>query len=101
MVRHNTYFNTTVATYPFVLGVAGSMEKENAEQADFDAESISAIKTSLMGPLSGLGDSIFWGVFACYRSWNCGFSGQSRESFAPIVFLLVFNIPTQLTRWYR
>ena len=100
MVRHNTYFNTTVATYPFVLGVAGSMEKENAEQADFDAESISAIKTSLMGPLSGLGDSMFWGVLRVIAAGIAVSLANQGNPFAPIVFLLVFNIPTQLTRWY-
>lgn len=76
------------------------MEKENAEQADFDAESISAIKTSLMGPLSGLGDSIFWGVLRVIAAGIGVSLANQGNPFAPIVFLLVFNIPTELTRWY-
>lgn len=100
MMRHNSYFNTTIATYPFVLGIAASMEKENSEQADFDSESISAIKTSLMGPLAGLGDSIFWGVLRVIAAGIAVSLAQQGNPLAPIIFLLIFNIPTQLTRWY-
>jgi fructoselysine and glucoselysine-specific PTS system IID component len=37
------------------------MEEENQRNPEFNEESINAIKTSLMGPLAGIGDSIFWG----------------------------------------
>ncbi len=37
------------------------MEKEASINPDFDKGSINAVKVALMGPLSGIGDSIFWG----------------------------------------
>jgi PTS system mannose-specific IID component len=100
MMRHNAYFNTTVATYPFILGIAASMEKENSEKPDFDSDSISAIKTSLMGPLSGLGDSVFWGVLRVIAAGIAIPLANQGNILAPIIFLLIFNIPTQLTRWF-
>ena len=60
--RSMSYFNTTITCSTFIMGIVASMEKKNSEQKDFDANSINAVKSSLMGPLAGIGDSIFWGV---------------------------------------
>ena len=43
------------------MGIAAAMEKEASINPDFDKSSINAVKVALMGPLSGIGDSIFWG----------------------------------------
>ena len=59
LVRSMSYFNTTITCSTFIMGLVASMEKKNSEQADFDANSINAVKSSLMGPLAGIGDSIF------------------------------------------
>lgn len=40
------------------IGIYLSMEEQYANGADFDPKSIREIKSSLMGPLSGMGDSI-------------------------------------------
>ena len=63
MKRHNVFFNTTVAMAPFILGIACAMEEENKNDPNFDISSINAVKTALMGPLAGVGDSFFWGTF--------------------------------------
>lgn len=99
MIRHMSYFNTNVATYPFILGVTASMEKENSEKEDFNAESINAIKTSLMGPLAGIGDSVFWGVLRTLSAGIAVSLAQAGNVFAPLVFLLLFNVPVQFLRY--
>ena len=60
--RHFALFNITPAVYGFVTGLAASMEKIASQDENYNVSSINAIKTSLMGPLSGIGDSIFWGA---------------------------------------
>lgn len=100
MLRQMSYFNTNVAMYPFVLGVIASMEKENSEKKQFNVESINAIKTSLMGPLAGIGDSVFWGVLRTISAGIAVGLAQSGNILAPIIFLLLFNLPVQLLRWY-
>ncbi|MCH4171733.1 MAG: PTS system mannose/fructose/sorbose family transporter subunit IID [Lactobacillus sp.] len=100
LVRHMAYFNTNLAMSPFIMGVTASMEKQNSEKSDFNAESINAIKTSLMGPLAGIGDSIFWGVLRVIAGGIAISLAQSGNFLAPIIFLLIFNIPVQLVRWY-
>ena len=66
LTRSMSYFNTTITLSTFIMGLVASMEKKNSEQKDFDASSINAVKSSLMGPLAGIGDSIFWGVLLRY-----------------------------------
>lgn len=98
--RHTAYFSTTIPFASFVMGIAGSMEKENSEKPNFDPKSINAIKLSLMGPLAGIGDSLFWGV------WRVVFAGlaiglaNAGNFLAPLIFLLAFNIPNYLIRYY-
>ena len=76
--------------------------KETADemQKDFDANSINAVKSSLMGPLAGIGDSIFWGVLRVIAAGIAVGLGASGNVLAPIVFLLLFNIPSILVKYY-
>ena len=48
--RHMEFFNCTPQMTPFIMGLVASMEEQNAnsEEGDFQTESISMIKTSLM-----------------------------------------------------
>ncbi|MDO5416948.1 MAG: PTS system mannose/fructose/sorbose family transporter subunit IID [Lachnospiraceae bacterium] len=100
LARHTSYFSTTIPCASFVMGIAGSMEKENSEKEDFDANSITSIKTSLMGPLAGIGDSLFWGVWRVVAAGLAIGLANAGNIFAPILFLLAFNIPNVLCRYY-
>lgn len=62
--RHMAFFNCTPQMTPFIMGLCASMEEQNAqaEEGNFNTESISMIKTSLMGPFAGIGDSFFQGT---------------------------------------
>lgn len=98
MHRHIAAFNMTVAPSPFVMGTTIAMEEKAKKDPDFDVSSINALKVSLMGPLSGIGDTFFWGIIrilACALA--VGFAQQGNP-IAPFVLLLVFNIPNALTR---
>lgn len=98
--RHSQYFSTTIPCASFIMGIAASMEKENAQRPDFDVESINAIKTSLMGPLAGIGDSLFWGVWRVVTAGLAINFANSGNIFAPLLFLILFNIPNYLLRYY-
>jgi PTS system mannose-specific IID component len=53
-----------------------------------------------MGPLAGIGDSLFWGVLRVIAAGIAVSLAESGNLLAPIIFLLLFNIPVQLVRWY-
>lgn len=100
MHRHMEAFNMTVAPSPFVMGITVAMEENAKRDPNFDVTSINAIKVALMGPLSGIGDTFFWGIFriiACAIGVSFAKEGNI---IAPFALLILFNIPNFLTRWY-
>lgn len=61
--RHLEFFNITPQCASLVYGICIAMEEEYAEHPDtFDPGAINAVKVALMGPLSGIGDSLFQGI---------------------------------------
>lgn len=92
LTRHVAFFNITPQLAPFVGGIAISME-EKCAKGELDGSAIDSVKAALMGPLSGIGDSIFLG---CIRviAVAIGISlAQSGNLLGPIVYLLIYNIP--------
>lgn len=100
MKRNVEYFNCTSAICSFPMGVIASMEKENSQNEDFDENSINAVKASLMGPLSGIGDAFFWGTFRVIAA-GIGIGLATQGSFlGPLLFLIMYNIPAILARYF-
>lgn len=100
MTRHTTWYNITQNVGTFAMGLIASMERENTLHDDFDTESIDGTKVSLMGPMSGIGDAIFWGclrVIAAGIGINIAMSGSPLGA---ILFLLIYNIPSVLCRYF-
>lgn len=62
MQRHLEFMSCTPHIVTLLAGITAAMEEENAKDENFDPSSISAVKTSLMGPMAGIGDSFFWGT---------------------------------------
>ena len=100
LTRSMSYFNTTIPLSTFIMGLVASMEKENSERKDFDTNSINAVKSSLMGPLAGIGDSIFWGVLRVIAAGIAVGLGSAGNVLAPIIFLVLFNVTSLLIKYY-
>lgn len=63
MTRHTGFFNTAPQFAAMIPGLVIAMEEQRYLGAtDIDDDSITAVKTSLMGPLSGIGDTVTQGV---------------------------------------
>lgn len=100
--RHMEFFNCTPQMTPFIMGLAASMEEQNAnsEEGEFQTESISMIKTSLMGPFAGIGDSFFQGTLRII-TFGIGLSfAQQGSVLGPILAVLLFAIPSLLVAYY-
>jgi PTS system mannose-specific IID component len=91
--RHLQFFNTTAHGSTLIMGITSAMEEQNATKTDFDAESINAVKSGLMGPLAGVFDSLFWGTLKVIAA-GVGISLAIKGNYlGPVLFILVFNIP--------
>jgi len=60
--RHLVFFNTQPDIGGVIHGVVIAMEEERASGADISDDAINAVKTGLMGPMAGIGDTIQQGI---------------------------------------
>ena len=58
--RHLNFFNTEQTFGAVIQGVAIAMEEQKTRGEPISDASITGIKTGLMGPLAGIGDSVIW-----------------------------------------
>ena len=99
--RHMAFYNCTPQTSAFILGLSASMEEEYAKDPEnFDPDSINAVKTSLMGPLSGIGDSFFQGTIRVI-AFGLGVQlAQQGSIMGPILAMLISIVPSVLITWF-
>jgi fructoselysine and glucoselysine-specific PTS system IID component len=97
--RHLEFFNTTPHVSTLILGISSAMEEQNATQEDFDTSSINNVKVGLMGPLAGIGDSLFWGTLRIIATGIGTSLALQGNVLGPILFFLIFNIPHVILRY--
>ena len=100
-VRNTEFFNTHAACAGLVLGLSYALERERSLDPDkVPGEMITNIKTSLMGPLSAVGDSIF---FNCIRVVAAGVGISLAAQGNPLGVLLFVGIYGGIflaVKWY-
>ena len=101
MTRNIGMFQTTPHVSPIVMGVTCAMEEQYSQNPDsMDPSSIGAVRSALMGPLAGVGDSIFWGILRTVAAGIACGMGVNGNPLAPVVFMAVYNIPHVLVRYF-
>lgn len=99
--RHMEFFNITPQAASFVMGLTASMEEQMARDPEsVKPEAISAIKTSLMGPLSGIGDSFFQGTVRII-AFGLGINlAQQGSILGPVIAMLISFFPSFLVTYF-
>jgi len=97
--RHLQLFNTSPYGSTLIIGITAAMEEQNAQDKDFDEESISSVKLGLMGPLAGVFDSLFWGTFKVIAAGVGTSLSIKGNILGPLLFLIIFNVPHLLLRY--
>lgn len=90
--RHMEFFNTEPNVGGSILGIVLALEEQRAKGEEIDPEMISNIKTGLMGPLAGIGDTIWQGTLSPIALGI--FLGMAKEGnfLGPIFYLLTIAI---------
>ena len=87
--RHMEYFLTQDMVSAIPVGIAVALEEKYAADPDMDPSSINAVKTALMGPLAGLGDSLLNGTARpILASLAISLVNANLGWFGPILFVL-------------
>lgn len=97
--RHTETYNITPHISTFVMGISVAMEEENAVNKDFDSSSINAVKVGLMGPLSGIGDSFFWGTFRVISAGIGIAIAQQGNVMGSLLYFLLYTGIHFLVKW--
>lgn len=98
--RHMEFFNTTPYLSTAVLGISAAMEESNEKSEDFDTSSINNVKVALMGPLAGIGDSMFWGTLRVIATGIGTSLALQGNILGPILFWLIYNVPAFTVRYF-
>jgi fructoselysine and glucoselysine-specific PTS system IID component len=85
---------------PLVMGINAALEEENANNPNFDDNSINAVKTSLMGPLAGIGDSLIPGTLRIIITGIAIGFCMAGSILGPILYLLLYNGIAMFIRWF-
>ena len=88
--RHTPFFNTEPYLGCIVPGIILGMEEENARSAEgVPDELIIGIKTALMGPLAGIGDSLYVGtLIPILLAVGIGISGTNGSVAGPLLYVI-------------
>ena len=98
--RHLEYFLTQDMVTAIPIGIAAAMEESHANNPSMDPSSINAVKTALMGPLAGLGDSLLNGTARpILASIGISFIEAGLGWVGPIFFVIGMSVVSLGTRY--
>ena len=90
--RHMEFFNTEPNLGGCILGMTLAMEEQKANGQDIDPEMISSVKTGLMGPLAGVGDTIWQGTLSPIALGILLGMAQTGNFVAPILYVIIIAV---------
>lgn len=101
LLRHTQFFNTEPTLGSIVPGVVLGMEEQKARGEDVPDELIGGIKTALMGPFAGLGDSLSVGTLQpILLSIALGLSKVTGSLSGPIFFAIAYLAIIMPLTWF-
>lgn len=98
--RHLVFFNTHMWIPGPIFAMVADLEARRAENPEeIDETSIQAVKGGLMGPLAGIGDSMFHGTLRPLAGGIAASLAIEGNPIAPLFFFLSTNIVHVWARW--
>lgn len=103
--RHLVYFNTQGTWGAVIHGLTIAMEEEKANgEESVTGEAITGIKTGLMGPFAGIGDTLDWGtlkpiILGLFIPF--ALKGSVAAALAPIVIITAITMVIGYVLWYK
>ncbi len=104
LTRHMEFFNTEPYIGVVILGITVAMEEERAKKGEeaVSGEAITAVKTGLMGPLAGIGDTLNQAIlYPLFLAIGISLTIDNNMGLAgPIVYCLLCCGVMALECWY-
>lgn len=98
--RHLMLFNVEPQIGSVIPGVTAAMEEQRANGADIDDDTINTVKIALMGPLSGIGDTLIPGtLIPILLAIAIGITNSAGLA-GPIFYMITYPVITLFYSWY-
>jgi PTS system mannose-specific IID component len=98
--RHLVLFNVEPQIGSVIHGVTAAFEEQRANGAEIDDDTINTVKVALMGPLSGIGDTLVPGtLIPILLAIAIGIT-KSTGILGPVFYAVVYPIVIGLSSWY-
>lgn len=98
--RHaGEYFNTQVIMMGLISGISLAMEKQQAETGEDISETITSVKSALMGPTAGIGDSLFGNCFRIVIASVAIGLAANGNILGPMFFVLIYGGGTMCLKY--
>lgn len=99
--RHLQFFNTEPSFGGPILSVSIAMEEQKSSGAPIEGTMIESFKTGLMGPIAGVGDSLFQGtLIPILLSLTIPFGAKGNIIMGPVAYgVLLLGIMLPIARW--
>jgi mannose PTS system EIID component len=95
--RYMTYFNTHPFMAPSVLAATLALEEERGRGTNGAIRPVE-FRDMVMAPFAAIGDALFWGGLRPLAAIVALFFAFKGSLWAPLIFLLLFNLPHL---WFR
>ena len=83
--NHFSYFNSTTVMSSIILGATLATEERDGIAAK---ETVQSLKTSLMGPFAGVGDTLVWVLWPTIIGSIAGYMAQQGNPLGAIIWLI-------------
>ncbi|HED2698187.1 MULTISPECIES: PTS system mannose/fructose/sorbose family transporter subunit IID [Klebsiella/Raoultella group] len=90
--KYLNFFNTEPSFCgPVITGVSSAMEEQRANNSDLPPEAITSLRSGLMGPVAGIGDTLQAIIYSILAAIACNFAIQGNIA-GPILFEVSYKI---------
>ncbi|MFC5651116.1 PTS system mannose/fructose/sorbose family transporter subunit IID [Paenibacillus solisilvae] len=98
--RHIIFFNTHPWLPGPILALTTELEIKKSRGEDIDTKAIQGLKSGLMGPIAGVGDSMFHATLRPLVGGIAASLALQGNPIAPLLFFVVVNAVHLYVRWY-
>jgi PTS system mannose-specific IID component len=101
MLRHTPFFNTEPRTGSSIVGLCAAMEERIASgEKELGGDAMGSIKYGLMGPLAGIGDTLFQGIIIPLLLSMGVSMGTAGNVAGPVLYIILFCAISTIYGYY-
>ena len=92
--RHLVFFNTEANFGSVIPGIMAALEEQRANGSELSDEAMNSLKTGLMGPIAGVGDTVTQGLVKTILLAICVDMAAQGSVGGPVLFFIAFTAYT-------